>query len=181
MGDNIESVVLGGGCFWCIEAVFDLLPGVVSATSGYAGGATADPTYQAVCGGDTGHAEVVKVEYDADQVSLEDVLDVFFTGHDPTTPNRQGADAGTQYRSIVLYDSGEQKARVESYLAGIADKYVGPVVTELEPLERFYPAEEYHQKYFEKNPHQGYCRVVISPKVSKVREKLEGGRESPEE
>jgi len=171
--ESLQSVVLGGGCFWCIEAALRLVDGVVEATSGYAGGATADPNYQDVCRGNTGHAEVVKVDFDAGVVSLDEILDVFFTAHDPTTLNRQGGDRGTQYRSVVLYDSDEQKARVEHFIADLAPKYSRPIVTEVARLEKFYPAEEYHQRYFEKNPGAGYCQMVVSPKVEKVKSKLD--------
>ena len=170
--ENTQSIVLGGGCFWCIEAVMLMVEGVTGATSGYAGGATADPTYAAVCGGNTGHAEVVKVYYDSDKVTLEAILDVFFAAHDPTSLNRQGADSGTQYRSIVLYEDDEQRDRVQRFIDGIASDYSKPIVTELEQLDRFYPAEDYHQKYFEKNPRQGYCQMVVAPKVEKIKTKL---------
>ncbi len=169
---NTESIVLGGGCFWCIEAVFDLLDGVMSATSGYAGGITPNPTYKEVSGGLTGHAEVVRVEYDPQAATLEEVLDLFFQVHDPTTPNRQGADAGTQYRSIILYTSEEQGKRVEEYVEQIRGDSTRPIVTQLKPLDRFYPAEDYHQKYFEKNPGAGYCRAVVAPKVERAARKL---------
>ncbi len=169
---NTESIVLGGGCFWCIEAVFDLLDGVMSATSGYAGGITPNPTYKEVSGGLTGHAEVVRVEYDPQAATLEEVLDLFFQVHDPTTPNRQGADAGTQYRSIILYTSEEQGKRVEEYVERIRGASTRPIVTQLKPLDRFYPAEDYHQKYFEKNPGAGYCRAVVAPKVERAARKL---------
>jgi len=169
---NTESIVLGGGCFWCIEAVFDLMDGVMSATSGYAGGITPNPTYKEVSGGLTGHAEVVRVEYDPQTATLEEVLDLFFQVHDPTTPNRQGADAGTQYRSIILYTTEEQGKRVEEYMERIRGDFTRPIVTQLKPLDRFYPAEDYHQKYFEKNPGAGYCRAVVAPKVEKAARKL---------
>ena len=169
---NTESIVLGGGCFWCIEAVFDLMDGVMSATSGYAGGITPNPTYKEVSGGLTGHAEVVRVEYDPQTATLEEVLDLFFQVHDPTTPNRQGADAGAQYRSIILYTTEEQGKRVEECMERIRGDFTRPIVTQLKPLDRFYPAEDYHQKYFEKNPGAGYCRAVVAPKVEKAARKL---------
>jgi peptide-methionine (S)-S-oxide reductase len=172
MQDNHEQIVLGGGCFWCTEAVFDLVEGVISATPGYAGGWSADPGYDEVCRGNTGHAEVVSVEYDPERVSLEELLDTFFASHDPTTLNKQGADIGTQYRSVILYTTDEQKATVEKFVDKLKADYSRPVVTEVGPLERFYPAEEHHQKYFEKNPGQGYCQVVVAPKVEKIRKKL---------
>jgi peptide-methionine (S)-S-oxide reductase len=172
MSNQVEKIALGGGCFWCTEAVFDLVDGVKKVTPGYAGGATENPGYEQVCGGRTGHAEVVLVEYDPKEVSLEKLLEVFFNSHDPTTPNRQGNDVGTQYRSIILYSTEDQKARIDAFLQKIAGKFSRPVVTEVQELDRFYPAEEYHQRYFEKNPRQGYCQLVISPKVEKIKNKL---------
>jgi peptide-methionine (S)-S-oxide reductase len=172
VSDGIETIVLGGGCFWCTEACLALVEGVVSATPGYAGGTTGNPDYGTVCRGNTGHAEVVEVKYDPSKVELDEILAVFFASHDPTSLNRQGADVGTQYRSIILYTTGEQKRIVEQYIDGLAEVYGPPVVTEVKQLERFYPAESYHQRYFEKNPGQGYCKVVISPKVDKIKSKL---------
>jgi len=169
MKDNHEEIVLGGGCFWCVEAVLNTIEGVLRAAPGYAGGVTDNPSYNQVCGGSTGHAEVVLVEYDPGKVSLEDLIEVFFLTHDPTTLNRQGADVGTQYRSIILYNSEDQKKRVEGFIDKIAADYDQPIVTELKRLERFYPAEEYHRGYFERNPNQPYCRAVISPKLAKLR------------
>lgn len=166
-----ETIVLGGGCFWCTEAVLSTVVGVLRATPGYAGGRVEHPTYSQVCYEDTGHAEVVEVEYDPEVVALEDVLDVFFATHDPTSLNRQGGDAGPQYRSVVLYNSPAQKARVEKFIAGIAARYDRPIVTELAELDRFYPAEEYHQRYYERNRGAPYCRTVISPKLAKLRKK----------
>ena len=168
-----RSIVLGGGCFWCMEAALLMVEGVTDATSGYAGGTTADPTYASVCRGDTGHAEVVKVNFDPERVTLEEILDVFFAAHDPTSLNRQGADSGTQYRSVVLYDSGEQRERVQRFIDGIASGYGKPIVTEVKELDRFYPAEDYHQRYFEKNPRQGYCQMVVAPKVEKIKARLQ--------
>lgn len=173
MQNKVEKIALGGGCFWCTEAVFDLLKGVKKVTPGYAGGTATEPSYEQVCGGTTGHAEVVLVEYNPEEVSLENLLEIFFDSHDPTTPNRQGNDIGTQYRSIILYTSEDQKARVDEFIDRIAGEYSQPVVTEVKALEKFYPAEDYHQRYFEKNPHQGYCQLVISPKVEKIRKKLD--------
>jgi methionine-S-sulfoxide reductase len=173
MQNEVEKIVLGGGCFWCTEAVFDLVEGVKKVTPGYAGGSTENPTYEQVCGGKTGHAEVVQVEYDPGVVSLEKLLEVFFNSHDPTTPNRQGNDTGTQYRSIILYSSEDQKERIDSFLQQIAGEYTRPVVTEVQELDRFYSAEAYHQRYFEKNPRQGYCQLVIAPKVEKIRKRLD--------
>jgi len=166
-----ETATLAGGCFWCIEAVFEELRGVESVVSGYAGGHVDDPTYEEVCTGETGHAEVIQVEYDPDAVSYEQLLDVFFLVHDPTTLNRQGPDVGTQYRSAVFYHDEDQRetveAKVEELEAG--DAYDDPIVTEVEPLETFYRAEEYHQNYFEKNPNQAYCSMHIPPKLDKLR------------
>lgn len=169
--NNHETIVLGGGCFWCTEALLNTLEGVYRATPGYAGGHTQDPTYRQVCHGGTGHAEVVEVEYEPEVLSLEDLLEVFFATHDPTSLNRQGADVGTQYRSIVLYDSPQQKESVDRVIARLAKDYDRPIVTEVKELERFYPAEDYHQRYYEKNPRQPYCRAVISPKLAKLRKK----------
>jgi peptide-methionine (S)-S-oxide reductase len=169
--NNHETIVLGGGCFWCIEAVLNTLVGVLKVTPGYAGGVAEDPTYRQVCYGDTGHAEVVEVEYDPEVISLDDLLEIFFAAHDPTSLNRQGGDVGTQYRSIVLYDSQEQRRSVERFIAGIAKDHDRPIVTEVKELDRFYPAEEYHHRYYERNPDQPYCRAVISPKLAKLRRK----------
>lgn len=171
MPDGLETVVMGGGCFWCTEAVFNTVEGVAGITPGYAGGATSDPTYHEVCTGSTGHAEVVRLEYDASMVSLEELLGVFFSAHDPTTPDRQGNDVGSQYRSIVLCGSDDQRRRVERFIAGIRPRYDEPVVTEVKPLDVFYPAEEYHHNYYAENPRQAYCQVVIAPKVEKARAK----------
>jgi peptide-methionine (S)-S-oxide reductase len=166
-----EMATLGGGCFWCLEAVYKDLKGVEGVVSGYAGGVVENPTYEQVCGGRTGHAEVVQITYDPDVVSFRDLLDVFFTIHDPTTKDRQGADVGPQYRSIVLYHSPEQKAAAERAIADLEAKGVwhAPIVTEIVPLETFYPGEDYHQDYFEQNPRQRYCQIVIAPKVAKFR------------
>jgi peptide-methionine (S)-S-oxide reductase len=166
-----ETATLGGGCFWCLEAVYKDLKGVERVVSGYAGGQTLNPTYEQVCGGRTGHAEVVQITYDPKVVSFRDLLDVFFTIHDPTTKDRQGADVGPQYRSIILYHSPEQKAEAERAIADISERRIwrAPIVTEVVPLERFYPGEDYHQDYFELNPRQRYCQIVIAPKVAKFR------------
>jgi len=166
-----ETATLAGGCFWCLEAAFQDLKGVESVQSGYAGGRVANPSYEDVCTGTTGHAEVVQITFDPQVVTFEDLLHVFFTIHDPTTVNRQGADVGTQYRSAIFYHSPEQKATAERVIAELqAEKlWDEPVVTELKPLEAFYPAEEYHRDYYRRNPNQGYCRAVIAPKVAKVR------------
>ena len=164
-----DSIVLGGGCFWCVEAVMKPLRGVERVVSGYANGHVKNPTYREVCSGRTGHNEVVEVTYDPDVVSLEDLLGVFFATHDPTTLNRQGADRGTQYRSGVYYTSEAQREAAESVIAEVADAFDDPIVTEVVPLETFYPAEDYHQDYFERNPAQPYCAAVIAPKVAKLR------------
>lgn len=169
-----EVVTLGGGCFWCLEAVFDNLKGVTDVVSGYAGGQAPNPSYEQVCSGMTGHAEVVQVTFDPQQVSFREILEVFFTVHDPTTLNRQGADIGTQYRSAIFYHSPEQKAAAEEVIQALKAEGVWskPIVTELTPFKAFYQAEDYHQEYFARNPGQGYCRAVISPKVAKFRKKF---------
>ncbi|MYL68198.1 peptide-methionine (S)-S-oxide reductase MsrA [Halorubrum distributum] len=171
---NTETATVGGGCFWCVEAAFKELDGVESVTSGYAGGHADDPTYREVCTGTTGHAEVVQVEYDADALSYEDILEIFFTVHDPTQLNRQGPDVGSQYRSIVLYHDDEQRDVAEGYVEALDEEggYDDEVVTEVEPLETFYRAEEKHQDYFEKNPADAYCTMHAQPKVEKVRERF---------
>jgi peptide-methionine (S)-S-oxide reductase len=165
------TATLGGGCFWCLEAVYKDLKGVERVVSGYAGGTAPNPSYEQVCGGRTGHAEVVQITYDPKVVSFGDLLDVFFTIHDPTTKDRQGADVGPQYRSIILYHGPEQKVEAERAIANLEATGVwpAPIVTELAPLETFYPAEASHQDYFERNPRQRYCQIVIAPKVAKFR------------
>jgi peptide-methionine (S)-S-oxide reductase len=170
---STEIATLAGGCFWCLEAVYDELRGVESVVSGYAGGHVPSPTYKAVCTGTTGHAEVVQIEFDPEVISFKELLEVFFTIHDPTTLNRQGADVGTQYRSAIFYHSPEQKAVAEKVIADISEAGIwdNPIVTEVSDLDTFYPAEDYHQEYFANNPDQGYCRVVIAPKVAKFRKK----------
>jgi peptide-methionine (S)-S-oxide reductase len=169
-----ELATLGGGCFWCLEAVFKDLRGVESVVSGYAGGEMANPTYEQVCGGRTGHAEVVQITFDPTVVSYRDLLSVFFVIHDPTTLNRQGADVGTQYRSAIFYHSDEQKRVAEEVIAEIASSGIwkNPIVTEVTPVPEFYSAEDYHQEYFARNPNQGYCQVVVAPKVAKFRSKF---------
>lgn len=166
-----ESATLGGGCFWCLEAVFEQLRGVERVESGYAGGTAANPTYQQVCTGGTGHAEVVQINFDPSVLSFGDLLDVFFDIHDPTTLNRQGADVGTQYRSVIFYHSPEQKRIAEERIAALnaSGSYRVPVVTQLVPFEAFHRAEDYHQSYFRSNPYQGYCQAVVGPKVAKFR------------
>jgi peptide-methionine (S)-S-oxide reductase len=168
-----EVATLGGGCFWCLEAVYDELEGVEDVVSGYTGGKVVNPNYQQVCTGSTGHAEVIQLTFDPALVSFKEILEVFFTIHDPTTLNRQGADVGTQYRSAIYYHSPEQKATAEQVIAEINAAHIwdAPIVTEVTAAEIFYPAEDYHQEYFARNPGQGYCRVVIAPKVAKFRQK----------
>ena len=167
----MELATLGGGCFWCLDAVYRDLRGVASVVSGYAGGHVPNPTYEQVCGKKTGHAEVVQIEFDPAVISYADLLRVFFTIHDPTTRDRQGNDIGPQYRSVILYHSPEQKAVAEQVMAEVtaAKLWPAPLVTELVPLERFWPAEEEHQDYFARTPWSGYCQVVIAPKVAKFR------------
>jgi peptide-methionine (S)-S-oxide reductase len=166
-----EVATLAGGCFWCVEAVFNELQGVESAISGYSGGTVPDPSYQQVCTGTTGHAEAVQVTFDPSVVSFRQLLEVFFTIHDPTTLNRQGNDVGTQYRSAIFYHSPEQKATAEEVIREFtaARMWGNPIVTEVTPFTAFYPAEDYHQRYFEHNPNQPYCRAVVAPKVAKFR------------
>lgn len=168
---NKEVATLAGGCFWCLEAVFQGLKGVERVVSGYAGGSVPNPSYEDVCGGGTGHAEVVQVTFDSAVLGYRDLLDVFFAIHDPTTLNRQGADVGTQYRSAIYYHSPEQERTARAAIAEIEREGVfdAPIVTEVAPFTVFYPAEEYHQDYFRRNPGQGYCRAVIAPKVAKFR------------
>ena len=168
-----EITTLGGGCFWCLEAVFGDLQGVVSVESGYSGGSVLNPSYQAVCTGETGHAEVVQVTFDTEVISFEEILHVFFAVHDPTTLNRQGADVGTQYRSVIFYHSDEQKAVAEKVMAEVASEWSNPIVTEISPLGDYYVAEDYHQEYFANNPNQPYCRAVVAPKVQKFKQKFE--------
>ena len=166
--NKTEIADLGGGCFWCMEAVFERLPGVISVTSGFAGGTTANPTYEQVCTETTGHAEVAEIVFDPAKISYAKLLEVFWQAHDPTTLNRQGADEGTSYRSIILYRDEKQKLEAEkSKLAAQAD-FKHPIVTEIVPLKKFYPAEEYHQEYFDNNSNAPYCQVVIAPKLEKL-------------
>ena len=171
MGKQVELATLAGGCFWCLEAVFDELKGVESVESGYSGGHVQRPSYSQVCAGDTGHAEVVQVTFDPEVLSYKDLLTVFFTIHDPTTLNRQGNDVGTQYRSVIFYHNEQQKNIAEEVIReiGAAKIWDDPLVTELTPFGQFFIAEDYHQEYFKKNPFQGYCRAVIAPKVTKFR------------
>ena len=166
-----EMATLAGGCFWCLEAVFDQLKGVESVVSGYSGGRTANPSYKLVCAGATGHAEVVQITYDPAIISFKDLLDVFFTIHDPTTLNRQGNDVGTQYRSAIYYHMPEQKAIAEQTIRELNAEHLwnAPIVTEVTAFDVFYPAEDYHQEYFQNNPYQPYCRAIVAPKVAKFR------------
>jgi peptide-methionine (S)-S-oxide reductase len=165
---------LAGGCFWCIESVFNRLRGVGSAVSGYMGGHTLNPTYKDICNGDTGHAEVVQVTFDPAVISYRELLEMFFTLHDPTQLNRQGNDVGTQYRSAIFWHTPEQKAEAEAVIAELtaANQFDAPIVTEVTEAETFYPAEDYHQGYFDQNPHQPYCQFVVAPKVAKARAKF---------
>ncbi|WP_280536279.1 peptide-methionine (S)-S-oxide reductase MsrA [Halopenitus sp. POP-27] len=174
MSETTATATVGGGCFWCIEAAFLAVSGVGSVTSGYAGGETADPTYREVCTGETGHAEVVQVEFDPDVLEYADLLEVFFTVHDPTQLNRQGPDVGSQYRSIILTHDADQRQQAEAYVEALAAEggYDDPIVTAIEPLETFWRAEENHQNYFEKNPEDAYCRMHAQPKVETVRERF---------
>jgi len=169
-----QTAVLGGGCFWCVEAVYDQLKGVRSAESGYAGGKSPNPTYDDVCGGRTGHAEVVRIEFDPEELSFEDLLRVFFTIHDPTTKDRQGNDVGTQYRSVIFAQSAEQRKVAESVIAELntARLWRDPIVTEVVDAAPFYPAEQYHQEYFTRNGRQPYCQAVVAPKVAKFRKQF---------
>lgn len=171
MAEERETATLGGGCFWCLEAVYLEVRGVEKVVSGYAGGSVPRPTYQQICTGTTGHAEVVQLTYDPNVISFRKILEVFFTIHDPTTLNRQGADVGTQYRSAVFYHTPEQKEVAERLVRELteAGAYDAPIVTEIAPLEEFYPAEDYHQDYFRRNSNQPYCQAVVAPKVAKFR------------
>ena len=172
---GLQVATLAGGCFWCLEAVFDQVTGVMDVVSGYAGGHTPNPSYQQVCTGATGHAEVVQVTFDPTVISFTDLLHIFFSIHDPTTLNRQGADVGTQYRSAVFYHDDAQKAAAEAVIRELTAEKIwkDAIVTEVTPLDVFYPAEDYHQEYFARNPGQGYCQFVVAPKVAKFRQKYQ--------
>ena len=165
----IETATLGGGCFWCTEAVYQELAGIEAVESGYTGGQVADPSYEQICEGTTGHAEVARLAFDPAVISYRDILEIFFTIHDPTTLNRQGNDAGTQYRSVIYYHSPEQQETARQVIAEMANVWDAPIVTELSPVETYYKAEDYHQNYFRENPLQGYCAFIVAPKVAKVR------------
>ncbi len=169
---NIKTLILGGGCFWCTEAIYKRLTGVISVTPGYAGGDVVNPTYEQICRGNTNHAEVVKLEYDETIIRLEDILFVFFETHDPTTLNKQGNDIGTQYRSIIFYTDDIQKEFIVNYIAQLTKdkKYATPIVTKVEPYTNFYPAESYHKNYYDLNPNNAYCEIVISPKIKRIEE-----------
>ena len=170
---KLETAVLGGGCFWCTETVFNHTKGVWSVMPGYAGGTKTDPAYEEVCGEKTGHAEVVKIEYDPQMITYRELVNIFFSIHDPTTPNRQGNDTGPQYRSIILYLNEEQRKIARKIMDELAEQkiFANPIVTELVALNQFYPAEAYHRNYFEKNPDQAYCQAIVAPKLAKFREK----------
>jgi len=174
--NGTETTTLAGGCFWCLEAVYDELKGVADVVSGYAGGTAPNPSYESVCTGETGHAEVVQIKFDPQAISFSEILKVFFTIHDPTTPNQQGADVGTQYRSAIFYHTAEQKTIAEETIKEItAAKIWGkPIVTQVVPFKEFFAAEDYHQEYFARNPYQGYCQMVVAPKVAKFRQKFVG-------
>ena len=171
---NLETATLAAGCFWCVEAVLDDLNGVVDVVSGYAGGHTENPTYREVCDGTTGHAEVAQIKFDPSVISFKEILQVFFAVHDPTTMNRQGNDVGTQYRSAIFYHDDEQKRVAEEVIKEVTAEgvYDDPIVTEVVPFEKFWPAEDYHQEYFLNNPNQSYCQAVVEPKVAKFRKKF---------
>ncbi|KKW20023.1 MAG: Peptide methionine sulfoxide reductase MsrA [Parcubacteria group bacterium GW2011_GWA2_51_10] len=169
----MKTSVFGGGCFWCTEAVFRMLKGISNVEPGYAGGSTENPTYENVSSGATGHAEVIHVTYDESQISYDDLLTVYFASHDPTTPNRQGNDVGTQYRSIILYETEEERIAAERMIADLQKELKGErIVTEVKKLEKFYPAEDYHKKYFENNKSAAYCQIVIEPKIEKIKKRF---------
>lgn len=174
--NGTETITLAGGCFWCLEAVYDELKGVEEVVSGYAGGTVPNPSYEHVCTGETGHAEVVQIKFDPQVISFAEILKVFFTIHDPTTLNQQGADVGTQYRSAIFYHTPEQKKIAEETISEItaAKLWDKPIVTQVVPFKEFFAAEDYHQEYFARNPYQGYCQMVVAPKVAKFRQKFVG-------
>jgi peptide-methionine (S)-S-oxide reductase len=173
MSKDYEKATLGGGCFWCLEAVFENVKGIEDVISGYAGGLIEHPTYETVCSGTTGHAEVVEIRFDPNIIRFEDILEIFWKIHDPTTLNRQGADIGTQYRSVILYHDENQKELAQKSKELAQKDFSSPIVTEISPLQKFWIAEDYHQDYFKKNPHQGYCQVVVAPKVKKFQERFQ--------
>ena len=167
----MEEIIFGGGCFWCLEAIFQRIEGIETVTPGYAGGNIDNPRYEEVSTGDTGHAEVVNVKFNPNKITLEQVLTIFFLAHDPTTLNRQGADTGTQYRSIILYTNDKQRKIIEEVMKKAQGKYNNPIVTEIKELDRFYQAEEYHLDYYRRNPNVEYCRLIIKPKLEKILDK----------
>ena len=171
---NTQTAVFGGGCFWCLEAVFDKLRGVESVESGYMGGRIDNPTYRQVCGGDTGHVEVVRITFNPQEITFTDLLEIFFATHDPTTLNRQGGDVGEQYRSVIFYTSEEQRTQAQQAIATLngSRTWPDPIVTTVEPAAKFFMAEDYHQEYFANNPFQPYCQIVVSPKVKKFQQKF---------
>jgi peptide methionine sulfoxide reductase msrA/msrB len=173
-GEKIETATFGGGCFWCTEAIFESLKGVKSVVSGYSGGSLKNPTYKQICSGTTGHAEVVQIQFDPSLISFEDLASIHILSHDPTTLNRQGADEGTQYRSVIFFHSDAQKISSKKVIESLKKEFKNPIVTEVSAFTEFYPAENYHQDYFKNNPDQPYCQVVISPKLKKFREKFQG-------
>jgi peptide-methionine (S)-S-oxide reductase len=179
--NKMETATLGGGCFWCIEAAFNELRGVVNVESGYAGGETVSPTYEQVCTGTTGHAEAVQVTFDSKVISFREILEIFFASHDPTTLNRQGADVGTQYRSVIFYHNTEQKQTAEQTITELdaAKVWDKQIVTRVEPFKNFYKAEDHHMKYFSRHPEAAYCRIVIAPKIVKLREKYRDKLKKP--
>ena len=181
MMSRTDATTLGGGCFWCLEAVFEMVPGVTGVKSGYTGGSVVNPSYNQVCGGSTGHAEVVQIDFDPGVVTFRELLEIFFVVHDPTTLNRQGSDVGTQYRSAIFHHTDGQRETALD-LIGALDRdglWVDPIITEVAPLEAFYPAEDYHDRYFERNGEQPYCQVVIAPKIEKFRERFMKDGSSP--
>ncbi len=169
--NQLETVTLGGGCFWCLEAIYNELKGIIKVESGYSGGTIPNPTYEQVCTGTTGHAEVIQITYNPSIITLKEILQIFFTMHDPTTLNRQGNDVGTQYRSIIFYHNENQKQTAEQVIKEITQARIwnNPILTQIEPYNLFYKAEEYHQEYYKKNPTQSYCRIIIAPKIAKLR------------
>ncbi len=169
---NQQTIILGGGCFWCTEAVFGDMAGVLETYPGYSGGTTANPTYEQVCSGTTGHAEVMKLVYDEEVLLITKVLQIFFAMHDPTSLNKQGNDVGTQYRSVIYFTNAKQKKVIDEFIVEAKKEYTQPIVTEVKELDHFYPAEEYHHNYFKNNPEQAYCSFVIAPKVKKIQEKF---------
>ena len=170
----MQSIILGGGCFWCLDALYRSVRGISTVSCGYAGGTMPEPSYEAVCTGNTGHAEVVKLSFDPSVISIKTILEVFWSVHDPTTLNRQGADEGTQYRSIVLYETEVQKGTIESVKSSMQQYWQNPIITEITQLDVFYPAEQYHQNYFENNPEQAYCQLVINPKLAHFKQQFAG-------